>query len=102
MILWYIKNSIFLYQKLVMIFDITNSILWYHYIAFLISRNPLFWYLKINFVCDITKYFVISQIIFLYHKIEFVISKNEFVISQNRGVYSKTAPHTIRRLGANG
>ena len=29
-----------------------------------------------------------------------MISRNEFVLSQNSGVYSKTATHTIRCLGA--
>ena len=52
----------------------------------------IFWYHKIDFV--------ISQIIFWYHKIKFVISRNKFVISQTMGVYSKTAPHTTRRLEA--
>ena len=70
-----IKNSSFDFVILLnRFFDIKTSIFLYQEIHFLISQNRF---------CDITKYFV-------------------FVMSQNRGVYSKTAPHTIRRLGANG
>ena len=88
------QNQFFIYKKnrndfvisKIRFCDIKNSS--FDYVMslnrFLISRHPFFYIKKFIFrFCDITKYFV-------------------FVMSQNRGVYSKTAPHTIRRLAVNG
>ena len=99
-----ITQSIYLYHKIIMLFDITKSIFdntklifWYHKFDFVIYKNHnimILWYQK-NLLCDIIKsnmwchkfdflilqnqFLIITKLILRYHKIT-----NYLLMSQNR------------------